>query len=79
MFGPVAGLVIGSLSISFWVEPAATPSINLTPEDPNWIGAWWIPYLCIGGIGFEAILISIIQSKLLLVEYFRGLSLKNEN
>ena len=72
MFGPVAGLVIGSLSISFWVEPAATSNINLTPEDPNWIGAWWIPYLCIGGIGFEAILISIIQSKLLLVEYFRG-------
>ena len=33
MFGPVAGLVIGSVTISYWEQPGLTSEINLTPED----------------------------------------------
>ena len=33
MFGPIAGLVIGSVSISYWEQPGLTTEINLTPEE----------------------------------------------
>ena len=54
MLGPVLGLTIGSISISFWEQPSLTSDINLTPDDPNWIGAWWIPFMTIGSLGLLA-------------------------
>lgn len=54
MLGPVLGLSIGSVSISYWEEPSLTSDINLTPDDLNWIGAWWIPFLAIGSAGLLA-------------------------
>lgn len=40
LIGPTIGYLIASGALKLYVNPLLTPYI--TPEDPNWIGAWWL-------------------------------------
>ncbi|XP_023149195.2 solute carrier organic anion transporter family member 4A1-like [Amphiprion ocellaris] len=51
--GPAAGYLLGGYFLNTFTEIHLTTEI--TPEDPNWIGAWWIGFL-VGGAA--ALLIS---------------------
>lgn len=44
--GPLIGYGIGSAFLSTYVDPWLTTT--LTPSDPAWVGAWWIPFLLFG-------------------------------
>ena len=46
VIGPAIGFGLGSAFLSVYVDPWIETS--LTPEDPAWIGAWWIGYVLIG-------------------------------
>jgi hypothetical protein len=48
ILGPICGFLIGSVvnKLYFTFPTKAPPGLN--PQDPQWIGAWWLGYLFIG-------------------------------
>lgn len=48
-FGPGIGYVAGGSLLNVWVDLIQPPGVDLTPEDPRWIGAWWLGYF-FGGL-----------------------------
>ncbi|MBN3287654.1 SO4A1 protein, partial [Polyodon spathula] len=53
IFGPAAGYLLGGLLLKMFTEFQET---TLTPEDPLWVGAWWIGFL---GGGAAALLVAV--------------------
>ncbi|XP_068118988.1 solute carrier organic anion transporter family member 4A1 [Hyperolius riggenbachi] len=51
--GPAVGYLLGGFFLNMYTE--ITSSTHLTPENPLWVGAWWIGFL---GAGAAAFLIS---------------------
>ena len=47
--GTVGGSLLGLFSSVFflgiWTDVSLHDSVDLDPSDPNWIGAWWLPFL----------------------------------
>lgn len=43
LLGPVLGFLTASLSLRFYEDPFRDPGIP--PNDPRWIGAWWMGYI----------------------------------
>lgn len=41
--GPLIGYGLGSAFLGVYVDPWS--ETTLTPSDPAWVGAWWIPYM----------------------------------
>ncbi|CAK6951082.1 solute carrier organic anion transporter family member 3A1 [Scomber scombrus] len=54
VFGPACGFILGSLCTKFYVDAVFidTSKLNITPEDPRWIGAWWAGFLLCGALLF---------------------------
>ncbi|XP_007882858.1 solute carrier organic anion transporter family member 4A1 [Callorhinchus milii] len=52
--GPAAGYLLGGFFLQFYTE--INTKINLTPDSPLWVGAWWIGFLGAGGV---ALLVAI--------------------
>ncbi|EDV28799.1 uncharacterized protein TRIADDRAFT_1068, partial [Trichoplax adhaerens] len=54
VLGPTLGFVIGGAFSNIYVDWPATANgrLNLQPNDPRWIGAWWLGYLIVGLIAF---------------------------
>jgi len=48
-FGPGIGYVAGGSLLNVWVDLIQPPGVDLTPDDPRWIGAWWLGYF-FGGL-----------------------------
>ncbi|XP_065641204.1 solute carrier organic anion transporter family member 4C1 [Hydra vulgaris] len=48
-FGPGLGFLAGGSLLNVYVDLIQPAGIHLNPEDPRWIGAWWIGHL-FGGI-----------------------------
>lgn len=42
--GPALGFVTGSLCLSLYVDfgTVVSSKLGLTPESPQWVGAWWL-------------------------------------
>nr|XP_032824523.1 solute carrier organic anion transporter family member 3A1 [Petromyzon marinus] len=47
VFGPACGFMLGSVFTRIYVDAIFinTSKLDLTPEDPRWIGAWWAGFL----------------------------------
>ncbi|KAM8711496.1 hypothetical protein ACLKA7_000613 [Drosophila subpalustris] len=43
MLGPAGGYLLSSMCLKYYIEPRLSPVIK--PEDPRWLGAWWIGYI----------------------------------
>ncbi len=41
--GPVCGFLAEAQSLSVFVQP--NRATTLDPSDPQWVGAWWIPFV----------------------------------
>ncbi|XP_059836733.1 solute carrier organic anion transporter family member 4A1 [Hypanus sabinus] len=54
IIGPAAGYLLGGFFLQMYTE--VNTKVNLTPEDPLWVGAWWIGFL---GAGAAAFIVSI--------------------
>ncbi|XP_061078254.1 solute carrier organic anion transporter family member 3A1 isoform X1 [Conger conger] len=56
VFGPACGFILGSLCTKFYVDAAFIDTrigkLDLTPDDPRWIGAWWGGFLLCGALLF---------------------------
>ncbi|XP_075998525.1 solute carrier organic anion transporter family member 3A1 isoform X2 [Genypterus blacodes] len=54
VFGPACGFILGSLCTKFYVDAIFIDSeiLDITPEDPRWIGAWWAGFLLCGALLF---------------------------
>lgn len=48
-FGPGIGFVAGGSLLNVYVDLIEPPGMDLSPSDPQWIGAWWIGHF-FGGI-----------------------------
>lgn len=53
IIGPAAGYLLGGIFLKMFTELHET---TLTPEDPLWVGAWWIGFL---GGGAAALLVAL--------------------
>eukprot|EP00958_Prasinococcus_capsulatus_P016362 scaffold1808_cov360-Prasinococcus_capsulatus_cf.AAC.17 len=51
--GPAVGFISSGFFLKIWVDPGNAPE-DISPEDPEWVGAWWISYLLFGIIGSVA-------------------------
>ena len=47
VLGPAFGYAVGSSLLSVYVDPWA--QTTLSPDDPAWVGAWWLSFI-LGGI-----------------------------
>ncbi|XP_069506856.1 solute carrier organic anion transporter family member 4A1 isoform X2 [Ambystoma mexicanum] len=54
IIGPAAGYVLGGIFLNMYTEIGT--NTDFTPENPLWVGAWWIGFL---GAGAAALLISV--------------------
>ncbi|KAM9825988.1 solute carrier organic anion transporter family member 3A1-like isoform 3-T3 [Syngnathus typhle] len=54
VFGPACGFILGSVCTKVYVDAAFidTSELDITPEDPRWIGAWWGGFLLCGALLF---------------------------
>ncbi|XP_036399817.1 solute carrier organic anion transporter family member 3A1-like [Megalops cyprinoides] len=54
VFGPACGFILGSLCTKVYVDAVFidTSKLDITPEDPRWIGAWWGGFLLCGALLF---------------------------
>uniref|UniRef100_A0AAY4BQ33 Solute carrier organic anion transporter family member n=1 Tax=Denticeps clupeoides TaxID=299321 RepID=A0AAY4BQ33_9TELE len=54
VFGPACGFILGSLCTKFYVDAAFIDAtkLDITPDDPRWIGAWWGGFLLCGALLF---------------------------
>ncbi|XP_056908498.1 solute carrier organic anion transporter family member 3A1 [Takifugu flavidus] len=54
VFGPACGFILGSLCTKFYVDAIFidTSKLGITPDDPRWIGAWWVGFLLCGALLF---------------------------
>ena len=50
--GPVLGFALGALMLQFYVDlfTIDTETLNLTPDDPRWVGAWWGGFVICGSL-----------------------------
>ncbi|XP_061670242.1 solute carrier organic anion transporter family member 3A1-like [Syngnathoides biaculeatus] len=58
VFGPACGFILGSVCTKVYVDAVFidTSKLEITPEDPRWIGAWWGGFLLCGALLFLAAL-----------------------
>lgn len=54
VFGPACGFILGSVCTKFYVDAVFidTSKLDITPDDPRWIGAWWGGFLLCGALLF---------------------------
>ncbi|KAG9273271.1 solute carrier organic anion transporter family member 3A1 [Astyanax mexicanus] len=54
VFGPACGFILGSVCTKFYVDAVFidTSKLEITPDDPRWIGAWWGGFLLCGALLF---------------------------
>ncbi|XP_032873258.1 solute carrier organic anion transporter family member 3A1-like [Amblyraja radiata] len=54
LFGPAFGFMLGSLFTTIYVDAIFidTEKLDITPDDPRWIGAWWAGFLLCAGLLF---------------------------
>ncbi|XP_007940688.1 solute carrier organic anion transporter family member 4C1 [Orycteropus afer afer] len=45
ILGPAIGYVLGGQLLTMYIDAANGQSINITEDDPRWLGAWWIGFL----------------------------------
>ncbi|XP_074110780.1 organic anion transporting polypeptide 74D [Cotesia typhae] len=48
ILGPALGFILGSFCTMIYVDPSDNPQI--TPNDPRWVGAWWLGLVLISGM-----------------------------
>ncbi|XP_071040467.1 solute carrier organic anion transporter family member 74D isoform X2 [Parasteatoda tepidariorum] len=46
LLGPALGFLLSSFCLQFYEDPFYDPGYG--PEDPRWIGAWWLGFVIIG-------------------------------
>ncbi|KAM9817058.1 solute carrier organic anion transporter family member 3A1-like [Neosynchiropus ocellatus] len=54
VFGPACGFILGSMCTKVYVDAVFTDTstLDITPDDPRWIGAWWGGFLLCGALLF---------------------------
>eukprot|EP00066_Takifugu_rubripes_P005428 XP_003969467.1 PREDICTED: solute carrier organic anion transporter family member 3A1 [Takifugu rubripes] len=54
VFGPACGFILGSVCTKVYVDAVFidTSQLDITPDDPRWIGAWWGGFLLCGALLF---------------------------
>lgn len=50
LLGPGLGFISGGSLLNIYIDVTQPEGVNLSPEDPRWIGAWWLGYLAGGSI-----------------------------
>ncbi|KAG5270164.1 hypothetical protein AALO_G00189480 [Alosa alosa] len=50
VFGPACGFILGSFCTKFYVDAVFIDAreVEITPDDPRWIGAWWGGFILCG-------------------------------
>lgn len=64
ILGPIIGYGLGYIFLRIYIVPTLTPIIS--PDDPRFLGAWWLGWIIIGPVMFVfAFLIRIFPKKIL--------------
>lgn len=43
--GPAIGYVLGGQLLNIYIDFDRVKSVHLTPDDPRWLGSWWIGFI----------------------------------
>ncbi|XP_073534044.1 solute carrier organic anion transporter family member 4C1 isoform X2 [Phyllobates terribilis] len=46
--GPAIGYLIGGQTLNIYIDFEKVDSVPMSPNDPRWLGAWWIAFLIVG-------------------------------
>ncbi|KAG9487976.1 hypothetical protein GDO78_007658 [Eleutherodactylus coqui] len=46
--GPAIGYLIGGQLLNIYIDFEKVESVPLSPNDPRWLGAWWIAFVIVG-------------------------------
>ncbi|XP_077145857.1 solute carrier organic anion transporter family member 4C1 [Ranitomeya variabilis] len=46
--GPAIGYLIGGQLLNIYIDFEKVDSVPMSPNDPRWLGAWWIAFLIVG-------------------------------
>ncbi|KAM5192159.1 solute carrier organic anion transporter family member 4C1 [Mantella aurantiaca] len=46
--GPAVGYLIGSQTLDIYIDFEKVKNVPLSPNDPRWLGAWWIAFVIVG-------------------------------
>jgi hypothetical protein len=72
--GPAMGFIAGGELLTLYVDidKVHSKDIGITPEDPRWVGAWWISFLVGSGFAFFCSAMLFCLGKQLPGEYIYG-------
>ncbi|XP_012577232.1 PREDICTED: solute carrier organic anion transporter family member 4C1 [Condylura cristata] len=56
ILGPAIGYVLGGQLLTMYIDVGFGQSIDITEDDPRWLGAWWIGFLLIWLFAWSLIL-----------------------
>eukprot|EP00057_Strongylocentrotus_purpuratus_P019729 XP_011674203.1 PREDICTED: solute carrier organic anion transporter family member 4A1 [Strongylocentrotus purpuratus] len=56
ILGPAIGYIMGGIFLGLYTDIQHADDLDITPEDPTWVGAWWLGFIVVAAISFSLVI-----------------------